>query len=130
LPRGAGGQVAPRGKYTARLVYKDADKREMQSEEIPFVRDTVENQRTGYGEIEGMANLKGGLAAENAQVELVDHEGKVVQRAMSTAAGKYLFKGVDGGDYKVRIAKKGFHAVEKPVSAKKAEKANADLELE
>ncbi len=128
---GVGGDGKPQahGRYTARLVYRDHDKRAVQTEEIPFVRDTVEAQQNGYGAIEGQLNWKGGVAA-NAPVELVDGKGNVVQRQVSTAAGKYLFKNVDGGEYHIRINKRGFRSVDKPVAAEKAKKSSADAYLE
>jgi len=126
---GADGKPMARGRYTARVTFRDGKKNAVQTEEIPFVRDTAEAQANGYGAIEGELKWKGGLAA-NAPVELLDGKGNVVQKAMSTASGKYLFKNVDGGDYHIRINRKGFAPVEKPVSAKKAEKARSDAFLE
>jgi squalene-hopene/tetraprenyl-beta-curcumene cyclase len=122
------GIALPKGRYLGRLVYRKDDKI-VQSEEIPIVHDTVEAQANDYGQLEGALKLKG-AELSNANVELVDHNGNVVQRSVSTASGKYRFKNVDGGDYLIRVAKPGFAPVMKKMTARKGKSGAADLDLD
>ena len=125
-----GGGKAPSGRYLARLVLTDADGRVVQTEDVPFVRDTLAAQERDYSQIGGSLALPNAQAAANAPVELVDGDGNVVARTRSTQQGMYNFKNVAEGKYKVRVSgKAGFRDVEAEVDAKKAEKAGADLKL-
>ena len=68
--------------------------------------------------------------AATAMVELVDAQGRVVQKTQSNEAGQFRFKSVDKGNYKVRVRKEGFKDTEAPVSAAPATQAAADLKLQ
>ena len=129
------GKAAVAGKYLARVVYRDAAKKQVQSEEQVVVLDTVANQERSYGQIQGHialpkgANMPAAAAApvaSNAQVDLVDDKGRVVQSVRSTGEGNYRFKNVDQGKYKVRFRKQGFAAPEQDVSAAKGAESAAD----
>jgi len=65
----------------------------------------------------------------NTEVELVDNDGNVVQRARTTRSGQYRFKNIDSGKYKVRVNKDGFDAPEQPVQAAPGKEVQADAEL-
>lgn len=117
--KGKDGKPFTTGRYEARLAFLDAQGAVRQSENLVFVHDTPEAQRARYAEIEGKLDLaKDGSGAANAEVELVDGEGRVVQRAMSNASGQYRFKSLDSGKYKVRVRKEGFQAADAPVETK------------
>jgi squalene-hopene/tetraprenyl-beta-curcumene cyclase len=131
----AKGKPAAAGKYLARVVYKDADKKAVQSEDQVVVLDTIANQENGYGQIQGHIALPKSAAAPaaapapvaaNAQVDLVDGAGRVVQSVKTTSEGNYRFKNVDQGKYKVRFHKSGFAAPEQEVRASKGAESAAD----
>jgi squalene-hopene/tetraprenyl-beta-curcumene cyclase len=68
-----------------------------------------------------------GISA-NTELELVDEKGKVVQRVRTTESGRYLFKNVQGGNYKVRAKKDGWRDQEMAVQpAPAAAPAKADF---
>jgi hypothetical protein len=122
-----GGAAKSEGPYVAVLRAKSADGRVLQEERHLFVNQDPEAAKQRFGEVEGQLNLEagGGVAADvvgaNAQVELVDERGVVVQRATTTRSGEYRFKNVEAGKYKVRAAKKaGFADAEAPVEARPA----------
>jgi squalene-hopene/tetraprenyl-beta-curcumene cyclase len=116
--KGADGKPFAPGRYRAELAFVDGRGLEVQRETLVFVHDSPEAQRARYAEIQGKLELaRDGDRAANAQVELVDDAGNVVQRVSSNASGQYRFKSVSGGKYKVRIQKEGFAAEEKPVQA-------------
>lgn len=125
----AKGNALPRGRYFGELVYKDADGREVQREQVLFNHDTAEAEAQKYGQVYGNLNLAGGArgqgAASNAVVELVNERGDVVQQVTSTEQGNYRFKNVDQGKYKVRVKKQGYDFEEMPVSAAPAKAAEA-----
>ncbi|HZS41370.1 MAG TPA: FlgD immunoglobulin-like domain containing protein, partial [Polyangia bacterium] len=105
------GALQKSGKYVARLRFKDGDK-VLQSENVPFVRDSEEAQKREYSNIKGKLTLPGATGAAaapstNTQVDLVDERGRVLQSVRSTDDGQYRFRNVDAGHYKVRIQKKG-----------------------
>jgi squalene-hopene/tetraprenyl-beta-curcumene cyclase len=107
----AKGQAMKAGeRYMARLSFVDADGKQRQSEEVQFIHDTREAQRDRYGEVAGGVNFAADQReAANAEIELVDEQGNVVQRTRSTANGQYRFKGVETDKrYKVRVKKDGY----------------------
>lgn len=133
--KGPDKKPAAPGKYTARLVYRDSSKKIRQTEETVIVRDTVANQQANYGQVSGRIAMPaaaprsaGGLAA-NAEVDLVDDKGRVLQSVRSTAEGQYRFKNIDAGKYKVRVRKQGYAPVESEVKAPKGAEAQSDLHL-
>jgi squalene-hopene/tetraprenyl-beta-curcumene cyclase len=117
--KGKDGKALATGRYEAKVSFVDAKGATRQTETLVFVHDTPEAQRARYAEVEGRLDLsRDGSNAANAEVELVDDQGNVVQRALSNASGQYRFKSVDSGKYKVRVKKDGFRAAEAPVEAK------------
>jgi squalene-hopene/tetraprenyl-beta-curcumene cyclase len=116
--KGKDGKPFATGRYRAELAFVDAKGVEVQHESLVFVHDSPEAQRARYAEVQGKLDLaRDGDNAANAQVDLVDDQGKVVQTVKTNADGQYRFKSVSGGNYKVRFAKQGFKAEEKPVAA-------------
>jgi hypothetical protein len=130
---GTDGTVQPRGKYLAELTYKNAAGKALHKSETFFVHDSEAMQRANFAEIEGQLSMdaaSGAGFAANTTVELVDENGKVVQRATSTAQGNYRFKGVAKGAYKIRTSKAGFKSEEARIEAKPSAPApKADLHL-
>jgi hypothetical protein len=112
---------------------KDATGRLLQEERHVFVHDDPEAAKARFAEIEGELKLEGAgqEVGANTVVELVDDQGKVVQRATTTRSGQYRFKAVAGGNYKVRAANKsGFDAAEADVVARPAAApARADMNM-
>jgi hypothetical protein len=125
---GANGAPVAKGRYTARLALRDKAGHQIQGEEVAFVHDTAEAQAANYGAVQGQLTIDAAPAA-NTEVELVDDRGAVVSKTRSTSSGQYRFKNVDGGKYKLRIAKKGFAAKMIDVDAKPAKEAAANVEL-
>jgi len=127
------GAVQPRGKYLAELTYRDANGKALHKSETYFVHDSEAMQRRNFAEIEGNLSQQaasGAPVSANTTVELVDGNGNVVQRAMSTAQGNYRFKAVPKGSYKIRTSKAGFKSEEATIEAKPdAPAAKADLHL-
>jgi hypothetical protein len=123
------GKAQSRGRYFAELVYRDEAGKEVQREQVLFNHDTAEAEASKYGQVWGRLDLKGGArgqaAAGNAEVELVNQKGEVVQSVTSTAQGNYRFKNIDKGDYKVRVKKQGYDFEDMPVSAAPARPAEA-----
>lgn len=124
---------APAGRYLARVRFVRGGAA-VQTEDLVFVRDSLENQQRGYAQIQGQlrmpkASAGAPAAAANARVELVDEVGNVVQSVRSTAEGQYRFKNVDAGRYRVRVKKDGFAPVERAVQAQKAAESAASLDL-
>ena len=125
-----GGKEVASGKYRVRIVAKDKEGKPRQSEDIDFVHDTLENQKSEWAEVQGQLALPAGADAANAEVELVDDLGNVVGRTRSTGAGQYRFKGVAGGKkYKVRVNKRGFRAESKAFAPAKSAEEAVDLDL-
>jgi hypothetical protein len=130
-----GKALATGEKYIARLVFRDEQGKVRQTEEVLFVHDTYEAQRERYGEVTGGINFADGKrgSAANAEVELVDEKGNVVQTTRSTASGQYRFKSVDANKkYKLRVKKDGYKAAEQEVQAAPAaqSEAKADFMME
>jgi Carboxypeptidase regulatory-like domain/Squalene-hopene cyclase C-terminal domain/Bacterial Ig domain len=116
--KGQDGKPFAPGRYRAELAFADASGREVQNESLVFVHASPEAQRARYAEIEGKLELaRDGDRAANAEVELVDDQGRTVQKVKSNAEGQYRFKSVSGGQYHVRFKKDGFAADEKAVQA-------------
>lgn len=115
--RDTAGEPRPKGRYLAELSFVDAAGRTLQTAELPFVHDTPEAQQAAFGEIAGALSVEGQGPAANTWVDLVDDRGRVVQRALTTEAGKYRFRGVDGGRYRVRVDRKGFVESDAPAAA-------------
>ena len=110
------------GKYEARLTYRDAKGTVRQTESMPFVHDSLEQQQANYGQVGGSLALPDGQSAANADLELVDDDGNVVAKTQSTKAGSFRFKNVEAGrKYKVRVNKKGYEDAA-PAAAVEAEK--------
>jgi hypothetical protein len=147
--KAADGQVQKAGKYIAALRFLDSAGKVRQTEELVFVNDTPQAQAAAYGEVEGQVVLRGGEAAENTAIDLVDEKGNVVQTTISTQSGQYRFKNVDADKkYSIAVRKNGYEerpaaTVEaaagvgmpadayaktpvKAVATKKAEKSKAD----
>ncbi len=119
--KGGDGKPKPRGRYQARLAYRDAAGKVLQTESVLFFHDSEAVQRQRYAEVEGQLSLQGGQAqSANTVVELVDDQGRVVQSTMTTEQGNYRFKNVDKGKYRVRAKKDGFRDLEAPVAAEPA----------
>lgn len=119
----------PRGRYLAKVQFKDKAGTVRQTETALFLFDSDQVQRESYGEVEGALKLgKLGIGSANTRVELVDFDGNVVQAVTSTEQGNYRFKNVKPGKYKVRAQKKGFESLEAPVAAEaKAPATKADM---
>jgi squalene-hopene/tetraprenyl-beta-curcumene cyclase len=120
------------GKYEARLTYRDERGTVRQTESMPFVHESIEEQERNYSQVNGSIALPEGQAATNAELELLDNDGNVVAKTWSTKAGSYRFKNVEGGkDYKVRVKKQGFEAVQPAASvrAEKGKEAVMDMSL-
>ncbi|MGZ3458909.1 MAG: Ig-like domain-containing protein, partial [Archangium sp.] len=93
--KGSDGKARPRGRYQARLAYRDAGGKVLQTESVLFFHDSETVQRQKYGEIEGQLSLAGGQAeSANTLMELVDGQGNVVQTTRTTEQGNYRFKNV------------------------------------
>lgn len=134
--KGKDGKAVKTGeKYIARLTFRDAAGKVRQTEELLFVHDTYEAQRERYGEVSGGINFDDDArgSAANAEVELVDEQGNVVQRTRSTSSGQYRFKSVDANKkYKLRVKKDGYKAAEQEVQAAPAaaKESKADFNLQ
>lgn len=116
--KGADGKALPRGRYVAKVVFKDAKGEAKQSESTVFLHDSDDVARNQFGEVEGSLGLaKLGISSANTLVELVDDSGNVVQQVRSTEQGNYRFKNVKPGSYKVRAQKEGYRQLESPVEA-------------
>jgi squalene-hopene/tetraprenyl-beta-curcumene cyclase len=111
------GQRVAAGRYEVEVVYVGADGRPLHTVSTPFVHDTPEAQRAAYGELSGNLQGAAGANASNATVELVDERGRVVQTASTTEQGNWRFRNVDGGNYRVRVRRAGYHGVEQRVQA-------------
>jgi squalene-hopene/tetraprenyl-beta-curcumene cyclase len=111
------GKALPRGRYVAKLHFRDAQGRLRQSESTIFVHDSEVAQQRSFAEVEGQISLRGGASSANTLVELVDDQGRVVQSTRTTDQGNYRFKTVDRGQYRVRVKKSGFSDLEQAVHA-------------
>jgi|APLak6261675434_1056106.scaffolds.fasta_scaffold02740_2 squalene-hopene/tetraprenyl-beta-curcumene cyclase len=119
----------PRGRYLAKVNFKDAAGKVRQTESALFLHDSDRVQRETYGEVEGNLSLGAlGIGSSNTFVDLVDDDGKVIQTARSTEQGNYRFKNVTPGKYKVRARKEGYAPRESSVSTSaNAPASKADL---
>ena len=126
----ADGKTLPRGRYVAKLAFKDAGGKVRQSESALFFHDSEEVQAKKFGQVEGQISSKGGGLSTNTEIELVDDRGQVVQRTRTTDQGNYRFKNVNEGKYKVRARKDGVGQAESDVStAPMAAPAKASMAL-
>lgn len=117
--KGADGKPFAAGRYKAVLSFIDAKGAALQTEPLVFVHDSLAAQQARYAEVQGRLDLaRDGAGAANAEVELIDDSGNVVQRTRSNADGQYRFKSLDSGKYKVRVKKEGFKAEEAAVDAR------------
>jgi squalene-hopene/tetraprenyl-beta-curcumene cyclase len=124
--KGSDGKARPRGRYVARLAWRDAAGKVLQTESVLFLHDSEEMQRQRYAEVEGQLALGAGRGqSANTTVELVDEDGRVVQSTVTTEQGNYRFKNVDKGKYRVRAKKDGFRDLEQSVDAAPAAPAKA-----
>jgi hypothetical protein len=120
------GDVQKAGKYVATLRFLDSAGKVRQQEELVFVNDTPQAQAAAYGEVEGQVLLRGGDAAENTTIDLVDEAGNVVQTTTSTETGQYRFKNVDADKkYSISVRKGGYEEApaDAPVSPVKGASA-------
>jgi hypothetical protein len=115
--KGSDGKALPRGRYVARLSFRDAAGKVRQTDSALFLHDSETVQRQHFGEVEGQISLRGGAGSANTLVELVDEKGRTVQATRTTEQGNYRFKTIDKGQYKVRVRKEGFDNLEQPVQA-------------
>ncbi len=121
----AKGKALTSGEYVAVLKMKDANGKVRQTVEMPFVHDTLENQRRGWGDVAGKIDFAGD-DVQGAVIDLVDEQGNVVQSVNSTKSGSYRFKNAKAKKkYKVRVRRQGFKAVEKEVRTEAAAEAPA-----
>ncbi|MBS1150218.1 MAG: Ankyrin repeat protein [Myxococcaceae bacterium] len=128
--KGTDGKALPRGRYVAKLAFKDAAGKVRQNESALFFHDSEDAQARQFGQVEGQISTKGGGLSSNTEMELVDELGNVVQRTRTTDQGNYRFKNVNQGKYKVRAKKDGFGAAESTVdSAPNAAPAKASMAL-
>lgn len=114
---GADGKPLPRGRYLAKLAFRDANGKVRQTDSALFFHGTEAAQRAAFAEVEGQIALRGGAGSANTLVELVDDKGRVVQATRTTEQGNYRFKSVDKGQYRVRVKKGGFADLEQSVQA-------------
>jgi len=120
------GEAVENGRYVAELAYLDDDGDVRQTVEVPFVHDTAEAQARQYGQVAGRVDFAE-EDMEGATVELVDQAGSVVQSTSSTRNGRYRFRNVDQGQYRVRVRRRGVGVREAEVSAAPAASSEADL---
>lgn len=115
------------GRYVAELNQLDSTGAVLQTVERSFVHDTAEARDAQFARIEGSLSVGASDVAENAEVELVDGEGRVVGRTRATRSGRYRFDGVSSGNYRVRASRRGFGTQEAEVRAAPAAAAEADM---
>lgn len=108
----------PRGRYLAKVSYRDDKGAVRQTESALFLHDSDRVQRQKYGEVEGQLKLGAlGIGSANTFVDLVDERGVVLQSVRSTDQGNYRFKNVKAGKYKVQARKEGYAPLESSVTA-------------
>jgi hypothetical protein len=115
------------GRYTAEVSLLDDKGAVRESKEVVFSHESYEAQKAKYAEVAGAVALPEGGASQNAEIELVDDKGDVVQRTATTKSGQYRFQNVDAGKYKVRVKKQGFDSVDMPVAAAAGAEAAAPM---
>lgn len=121
-------KALPRGRYLAKVLFKDEQGAVKQTETALFTHDSELVQRQSFGEVEGNLKLGSlGIGSANTFVDLVDEDGKVLQTVRSTEQGNYRFKSIKPGNYKVRARKEGYAPREAPVSTKAGTEAKADM---
>ncbi len=129
--KGSDGKQKPKGLYRARISFRDDSGKLIQTEETSFFHDREAEQKRHFATVEGQLSLTGGAGvAANTELDLVDDKGKVVQSVRTTEQGRYLFKNVNGGNYKVRTRKAGWKDQEQSIqAAPAAESTKADFHL-
>ena len=128
--KGVDGKSLPRGRYVAKLAFKDGAGKVRQNESALFFHDSEDAQAKKFGQVEGLISTKAGGLSANTEIELLDEAGNVVQRTRTTEQGNYRFKNVNEGKYKVRARKDGFAQQESDVStAPMAAPAKASMAL-
>jgi hypothetical protein len=115
--KGDDGKAQPRGRYVAKVHFRDAAGKVRQTGSALFVHDSEQMQRQNFGEVEGQISMRNGSGSANTLVELVDNDGRVIQATRTTEQGNYRFKTVDRGKYRVRVRKDGFDDLAMPVEA-------------
>jgi squalene-hopene/tetraprenyl-beta-curcumene cyclase len=120
------GDAVENGRYVAELAYLDAEGEVRQTVDLPFVHDTAEAQARQFGQVAGRVDFAD-EDMEGATVELVDERGNVVQSTASTRNGRYRFRNVDRGNYRVRVRRRGLGVREAEVAAEPAAASSADL---
>lgn len=124
------GAVPGNDRYVATLTLRDRSGTVLHQHEQRFVHDSPAARAATYGAVAGQLNWADSAEeVANAVIELVDGDGRVVERTRSTANGAYRFKDVAGGAYTVRVKKEGQAAQEAPVTAAPAAEASADFAL-
>ena len=113
--------VAPReASGTVRVRVRTPEGREVWRHDEPAAQGPVRVSCDGRP-------AQGGAA--NAEVELVDGAGRVVQRTQSIESGAYRFSNVDRGQYRVRVSRRGFRTSEALVTAAPAATSCANMDL-
>jgi squalene-hopene/tetraprenyl-beta-curcumene cyclase len=123
------GTPADSGRYIARISYIDTQRGLLQKEEIVFSRMSSKQMKECFAEVNGKLDLEDKGAA-NTPVDLVDDQGRVVQRVWTTRDGNYRFQNVDAGKYKVRVRKKGFEQEEIAVDAVTGKETDTKINLQ
>lgn len=91
--KGKDGKPFATGRYEARLMFIGDDGQTKQTETLVFVHDTPEAQSARYAEVQGKLDLsRDGSGPANAEVDLVDERGNVVQSVRSNASGQYRLR--------------------------------------
>lgn len=110
------GSSQPEGRYTAAFAYLKGGTI-LHEERTSFIHANPVAQAEGYGSVGGAVAFSEGGEAANTVVQLLDEDGAVVAETRTTANGRYLFKNIDEGQYKVRVEKEGRKAEETMVQA-------------
>jgi hypothetical protein len=77
-----------------------------------------QRRRKARWRVAGQLQTHEARGAANTELELVDRQGNVVARTVTTEQGNYRFRNVDSGNYQVRASRRGFRAVSQAVEAR------------
>jgi hypothetical protein len=113
-------------RFTAELAYVDDAGRARHEVDLPFVHLDPSVLAQRFGQVAGRIDFAE-EDMEGATVELVDERGNVVRQTQSTRSGRYRFQGVDQGNYRVRVRRRGLGVREAEVQAAPAQAVDADL---